>query len=65
MMVLTSKEDYTECRNRNNPPKDETLMFSKNQVADDYTCTETKAKRNELDFNKELERLTKEVWDEL
>lgn len=64
-MVLTSKEEYTECRNRNNPVKDETLMFSKNQVADDYRCTETKAKRNELDFNKELERLTSEVWDEL
>jgi len=64
-MVLTSKEEYMECRNRNNPKRDESLMFSKNQVADDYQCTETKAKRNEIEFINDIKQQISEVWDEL
>ena len=59
-MVSTSKEEFTECRNRNNPVKDETQMFSKTGVADTYTCTESKARKNKREEIEELARIEKE-----
>ena len=59
-MVSTSKEEFTECRNRNNPVKDSTLMFSKAGVADEYTCTKAKKKMNELSDKLEADRIEKE-----
>lgn len=65
MTEISSSEEYKECRDRVNPKKDDTLLYSKTGVCDDYQATDAKCRKNELDFNKELSRLTGEVWDEL
>lgn len=64
-MVNASKEELKEVRNRNNPVKDATQLNSKVGVTDDYTCTKTKARLNELEDRREAKRLMEEVWDTL
>lgn len=64
MTNLISQDEMKSCRNRVNPVKDETHLIANSTVRDDYTCTKVKAKKNELDFNKEVARLTREVWDD-
>ena len=59
-MVSTSKEEFAECRNRNNPVKDETHLYAKTGVCDEYTVTEVKARKNKREEIEELARIEKE-----
>ena len=65
MNNLVTGEEIKKCRNRVNPVKDATQLISKVGLADDYTCSETRKKKNDLVFDEEVKRLTGEVWDEL
>ena len=60
MTNLSSEEDYKECRNRNNPVKDVTQLYSKSGICDEYTVTPIKARKNKREELDELARINKE-----
>lgn len=63
MNSLTRKEEYDEVRSRVNKRKEiEDRKYSKAGVCDDYTCTETRKRKGEVDLQRDIERLTSEVW---
>ena len=60
MTNLSSNEELKECRDRVNPVKDATLMFSKSGVCDEYTATVLKVRKNEREKAEELANIEKE-----
>ncbi len=62
-MVNASKEELKAVRNRNNPVKDETHLIAGANVKDEYTCTKTKARMNELENLREMARIEKECTE--
>lgn len=60
MSPITTKEELKQVRDRVNPQKDVIHEVINARACDEYTCTETKKKRNALDFDSELARIEKE-----
>lgn len=54
MSINTSREDLTAHRNSINPVRDETHLFSKQGVSDDYTASDTKTRLNQIKAKREL-----------
>ncbi len=64
MSPITTKEDLKQCRDRVNKPQDVIHEVVNAKACDEYTCTETKARRNDLDFAQDIARLTKGACDD-
>jgi len=63
-MVNPTPEELREIRNRVNTSKQkETENFSKVGLADDYVVTDTKLRKENLCFERELARINKEFLE--
>lgn len=61
-MSFTTKEEELKLRNKNKPKKE--ISIKQGKFCDDYTCTQTRQKMNEINFNKEVEKLVGGLWND-